>query len=57
MDYMSASEADTKWGISKRRVQILCSENRISGAIKVGVMWGILKEVEKPLDKRVKNNN
>ncbi|WP_252231700.1 helix-turn-helix domain-containing protein [Clostridium sp. ZBS15] len=57
MDYMSASEAAIKWGISKRRVQVLCSENRVNGAKKVGIMWVIPKEAEKPLDKRVVNNN
>ena len=27
MEYMSCPEAAKKWGISERRVQILCSEN------------------------------
>ena len=29
MGYISAQQAATKWGISKRRVQVLCTENRI----------------------------
>ena len=29
MEYMSAPQAAKKWGISERRVQILCKENRI----------------------------
>ena len=29
MEYMSCPEAAEKWGISERRVQILCKENRI----------------------------
>ncbi len=28
MDYVSTIEAGEKWGLSKRRVAILCSENR-----------------------------
>lgn len=28
MEYMSCPEAAEKWGISERRVQILCKENR-----------------------------
>lgn len=27
MEYMSCPEAAEKWGISERRVQILCKEN------------------------------
>lgn len=36
MEYMSCPEAAEKWGISERRVQILCKENRISGVSKIG---------------------
>ena len=39
MEFMSAREAADKWGISQRRVAILCSENRISDAAMVGNMW------------------
>ncbi len=31
MEYMSVSQAAEKWDISERRVQILCSEERIPG--------------------------
>ena len=31
MGFISASQAAKKWDISQRRVQILCSENRIEG--------------------------
>jgi len=52
MDYMSAKEAAEKWKISKRRVQILCSEGRIEGAMKVGVIWVIPRKAIKPEDQR-----
>lgn len=52
MEYMSAKEAAYKWGISKRRVQVLCAEKRIKGAYKVGMVWVIPKEAEKPIDER-----
>ena len=52
MEYMSCPEAAKKWGISERRVQILCSENRIPGVSKLGYMWLIPKDAEKPIDKR-----
>lgn len=54
MDYMSAPEAARKWGISERRVQKLCEENRIPGIIKFGRMWMIPKDTEKPADGRRK---
>lgn len=54
MEYMSCPEAAAKWGISERRVQILCRENRIPGVSKFGYMWLIPKNVEKPVDGRTK---
>ena len=54
MEYMSCPEAAEKWGISARRVQILCKENRISGVSKIGYMWLIPKDAEKPVDARRK---
>ena len=54
MQYMSAPQAAEKWGISERRVQILCSENRIPGVSKLGYMWLIPKNAEKPIDGRTK---
>ena len=54
MEYMSCPEAAKKWGISERRVQILCSENRIPGVSKLGYMWLIPKNAEKPFDMRKK---
>ena len=51
---MTASQAAKKWNISQRRVQILCSEDRIPGAFKLGENWEIPSEMEKPEDKRKK---
>lgn len=52
MEYISAREAAEKWGISQRRVSVLCSENRILGAAMVGNMWIIPSNAEKPEDAR-----
>lgn len=49
---MSAKEAAEKWGISQRRVAVLCSENRIENAQMVGNMWLIPSNAEKPCDAR-----
>ena len=40
-------------GISERRVQKLCKENRIPGVTKISRMWLIPKDAEKPIDGRV----
>ena len=52
MEFMSAREAADKWGISQRRVAVLCSENRIDNATMVGNMWIIPTTAEKPIDAR-----
>lgn len=56
MGYLSASQAANKWNISQRRVQVLCSENRIEGVFKVGEVWAIPEDAQKPLDFRIKTN-
>lgn len=55
MEYMTASQAATKWNISQRRVQILCAEGRISGVFKLGEAWAIPIDALKPEDKRRKD--
>ena len=55
MKYLSAQEAANKWGISDRRVQILCNQDRIPGVIRIGNIWGIPDDAEKPKDERVKS--
>ncbi len=52
MGFMSAREAADKWGISQRRVAVLCSEQRIAEATMVGNMWIIPSNAEKPTDAR-----
>ena len=56
LEYISASEAAKKWGISERRVQKLCEDNRIAGVAKFSYMWLIPKDAEKPVDGRKKEN-
>lgn len=52
MEFISAREAADKWGISQRRVAVLCSEQRIAKATMVGNMWIIPASAEKPIDAR-----
>jgi len=55
MDYISAKQAADKWQITRRRVQVLCEQNRIPGVFKVGNTWAIPTDAEKPDDKRQNN--
>ena len=52
MEYISAKEASEKWGITQRRVAVLCDTDRIPGIQKVGNMWLIPKDAAKPQDGR-----
>ena len=55
MEYMSISQAAEKWGISSRRIQVLCKQERIPGASRMGYVWAIPADAEKPKDARVKS--
>ena len=50
MKYLSIKEMSERWGISTRRIQILCKEGRIPGIILIGRTWGIPEDAEKPAD-------
>ena len=52
MGLMSAKTAGQKWGITQRRVAVLCSEGRIPGAAIIGNSWVIPEDAEKPEDAR-----
>ena len=55
MKYCSIRQISEKWGISVRRIQVLCTEDRIPGAVKIGYYWAIPANAEKPKDARVKS--
>lgn len=52
MDYIKVSEAALKWGLSSRRVRILCEEGRIDGVIRKGKLYMIPIDALKPQDGR-----
>ena len=41
MDFITVKEAAEKWEVSPRRVQILCSQDRVKGAYRFGKSWMI----------------
>ena len=55
MEYMSISQAAEKWGISPRRIQVLCKQERIPGASRMGYVWAFPADAKKPKDARVKS--
>jgi hypothetical protein len=55
MDYITPREAAELWGISVRRVQVLCANGQIKGVERLGgTAWVIPKSAPKPLDGRTK---
>ena len=55
MDYITTIEMSKIWGISSRRISLLCSQGRVPGAEKKGKTWLIPKDAVKPTDPRKKN--
>lgn len=52
MDFLTTAEMSVIWGISTRRISLLCSEGRVEGAVKKGKTWLIPKNAKKPEDPR-----
>lgn len=53
-EYMTIKQAAQKWGIGERRINTLCQEGRIEGAVKFGKSWAIPADTKKPIDQRIK---
>lgn len=55
MDYITVKQASEKWGLSIRRIQALCNEGKIIGAMRFSGVWAIPAETQKPIDHRIKS--
>lgn len=53
--FLTVKQASEKWGISDRRIRVLCSEGKISGAYREGRRWKIPVDAKKPADGRYKS--
>ena len=53
--FITAKQASEKWGISDRRIRILCSEGKVPGAYQEGRSWKIPADAKKPVDGRYKS--
>lgn len=52
MNYRTTAEMSEVWGISSRRISLLCSQERVKGAVKKGKTWLIPANAKKPEDPR-----
>jgi excisionase family DNA binding protein len=52
MQYISVQQASQRWGISDRRVRLLCAEGRIEGVVRRGRSYLIPSDALKPIDRR-----
>ena len=52
MIYIKVSQAAQRWGISPRRVRVLCAEGKIEGVIRKGNLYMIPETAPKPADGR-----
>lgn len=53
--FFTVKQASEKWGISDRRIRVLCSEGKIPGAYREGRRWKIPVDAKKPADGRYKS--
>ena len=54
---MTTKKASELWGISDRRIRVLCAEGKIEGAELVGKTWYLPENATKPADGRIKSPN
>lgn len=55
--FITVKQAAEKWGISDRRIRVLCSEGKIPGAYQEGRGWKIPAGAPKPPDGRFKTSD
>ncbi|MBQ3004650.1 MAG: Fic family protein [Clostridia bacterium] len=57
MNYIKVSKAAEKWGISARRVRLLCANGKIEGVTRKGNLYMIPENAAKPADGRLSKVN
>lgn len=53
--YITIKQAAEKWGISERRIRVLCAQGKINGVYQEGRGWKIPADALKPADGRYKS--
>jgi len=54
-NWITPQDAAEKWGITDRRVQVLCANGQIESVIRLKRSWLIPKDASKPPDGRARN--
>ena len=49
----TCKQLSLEWGVSERTINELCKKGRINGAVKVGRIWQIPDDAERPADGRI----
>lgn len=49
MEFLTTKQAAELWGISPRRVALLCAQGRIPGTVKAGKTWLLPPDAKSPL--------
>lgn len=57
MQYITAAQAAEKWSVTVRRVQDLCRNHQIHGAVRWGRDWMIPADANRPEDRRKKHTD
>ena len=52
MEYMTVTQAAEKWGLSSRRVRLLCAQGAIGGVKREGRLYMIPAAAARPVDRR-----
>lgn len=52
MEYLKVSEVAIKWGISARRVRLLCAQGRVAGVVRKGNLYYMPADAPQPADAR-----
>ena len=53
--YLSVAQTAARWGLTSRRVLILCGGGRIPGTARFGRISAIPADAEKPADARIRH--
>ena len=54
---ITTKKASELWGISDRRIRLLCAQGKIPGAELIGKTWYIPEDASKPVDGRIKTSD
>ena len=52
MEYLKVSDVAKKWGLSTRRIRLLCAQGRVAGVVRKGNLYYIPADAPRPKDAR-----